>query len=100
MDLETSKHKVAALTAPRNAVLVGARNVEFREGLAEAMPVADGIADVVVSNGVINLCPDKAAVYQEIFRVLKPGGRFQIADIVVQTPVPPDAKEDISLWAG
>jgi SAM-dependent methyltransferase len=86
--------------ARRNAALVGATNVEFREGLAEALPVPDEIADVITSNGVINLCPDKDAVYQELLRALKPGGRLQIADIIVQRAVPADSREDIDLWSG
>ena len=86
--------------ARANAALVGATNVEFREGLADALPVPDACADVITSNGVINLCPDKDAVYRELFRVLKPGGRLQLADIVVNRAVPPDAREDIDLWTG
>jgi SAM-dependent methyltransferase len=86
--------------ARANAHLVGVRNVEFREGLAEALPVPDACADVITSNGVINLCPDKDAVFRELFRVLKPGGRLQLADIVVTRAVPPGAKEDIELWTG
>jgi len=86
--------------ARANAPLVGVINVSFREGLAEALPVADETADVVISNGVINLCPDKEGAYREIFRVLRPGGRVQIADIVVQREVPQDAREDIDLWTG
>lgn len=86
--------------ARANAARVGVTNVEFREGLAEALPVPDGSADVVTSNGVINLCPDKDAVYRELFRVLRPGGRLQIADIVVTRAVPQDAREDIDLWTG
>jgi arsenite methyltransferase len=86
--------------ARRGAAAMGASHVEFRQGFLEDMPVEDGWADVVVSNGVINLCPDKAAAWREIFRVLKPGGRIQIADIVVGKPVPEAAKEDISLWTG
>jgi ubiquinone/menaquinone biosynthesis C-methylase UbiE len=78
----------------------GLSNVEFREGLAEALPVADNSVDVVISNGVINLCPDKMAVMAEVSRVLKPGGRIQIADIVVHKEVPQDAKDDIDLWSG
>jgi arsenite methyltransferase len=74
--------------------------VEFREGFAEALPVADAWADVVISNGVINLCPDKVTVWREVFRVLKPGGRVQIADIVVEKAVPESAREDIDLWTG
>ena len=86
--------------ARANAALVGLGNVEFRGGLAEALPVEDGVADVVTSNGVLNLCPDKDAAYAELFRVLKPGGRLQIADIVVNRAVPADAREDIDLWSG
>lgn len=86
--------------ARENAALVGVTNVEFREGLAEALPVPDNFADVVTSNGVLNLCPDKDAAYGELLRVLKPGGRLQIADIVVGRPVPADGREDIDLWTG
>jgi len=78
----------------------GIANIEFREGLAESLPVHDGSIDVVISNGVINLCPDKLSVMQEVNRVLKPGGRIQIADIVVHKEVPQDAKDDIDLWSG
>jgi SAM-dependent methyltransferase len=84
--------------ARANVALAGAANVEFREGLAEALPVPDAFADVITSNGVINLCSDKDAVYRELFRALKPGGRLQIADIVVKRAVPRDAREDIDLW--
>lgn len=83
-----------------NAAAVGAANAEFHRGFAEQMPVEDGWADVVISNGVINLCPDKEAAYREVFRVLKPGGRVQIVDTAVRTPVPRDGREDIALWAG
>jgi arsenite methyltransferase len=86
--------------AHANAELVDVDNVEFRQGLAEVLPIADESADIVISNGVINLCPDKDKVFQEIFRVLKPGGRLQIADIVVGKEVPLDAREDIDLWTG
>lgn len=78
----------------------GLTNVEFREGHAESMPVPDGWADVVISNGVVNLCPDKSEVFGEIYRVLKPGGRIQIGDIMVEKAVPDEAKEDIDLWTG
>jgi arsenite methyltransferase len=83
-----------------NAVVLGLGNAGFREALLEELPVADAFADVVISNGVINLCPDKATVLAEAYRVLKPGGRLQIADIVVARAVPEDAKADISLWTG
>jgi arsenite methyltransferase len=86
--------------ARQGAATMGAAHVEFREGFMEALPVEDGWADVVISNGVINLSPEKSSVWSEIFRVLKPGGRIQIADIVVGKPVPEAAKEDISLWTG
>jgi len=78
----------------------GLRNVEFRKGLAEALPIPDGWADVVISNGVLNLMPDKSAALKEMARVLKPTGRLQMADILVQKPVPEDARNDISLWTG
>jgi SAM-dependent methyltransferase len=74
--------------------------VEFREGFAEALPVADGWADVVISNGVINLCADKRAVFDEIWRVLRPGGRVQFTDIANGRPVPTEALRDIDLWTG
>jgi len=75
-------------------------NCEFREGLAEALPVPDGWADVVISNGVLNLLPNKSIALQEMARVLKPSGRLQIADILVQKAVPEGAKRDIDLWTG
>ncbi len=75
-------------------------HVEFREGLAEAVPVEDGWADVVISNGVINLCADKQAVFTEIFRMLRPGGVLQFADIANGRPVPIEAMRDVDLWTG
>jgi len=86
--------------ARTSAAEAGLTNVEFREGFGEALPVEDSWADVVISNGVLNLMPDKDAALREMARVLKPGGRLQIGDILVQKPVPQDAKEDISLWTG
>jgi arsenite methyltransferase len=83
-----------------NATLLGLGNVDVREGFLESLPLADATADVVISNGVINLCPDKVTVLGEAFRVLKPGGRVQIADIVVTKAIPDSAKEDIALWTG
>jgi len=79
---------------------LGYAHVEFREGLAESLPVEDGWADAVISNGVINLCADKKAVFDEIRRVLKPGGWLQFADIANGRPVPPEALRDIDLWTG
>jgi SAM-dependent methyltransferase len=86
--------------ARASAAAADMENVEFREGFGEALPVEDGWADVVISNGVLNLMPDKDAALREMARVLKPGGRLQIGDILVQKSVPQDAKEDISLWTG
>jgi SAM-dependent methyltransferase len=79
---------------------LGLGHVEFREGLAEDLPVPDGWADAVISNGVINLCADKRAVFEEILRVLKPGGWLQYADIANGRPVPTEALRDIDLWTG
>jgi arsenite methyltransferase len=79
---------------------LGYAHVEFREGLAEQLPVEDGWADAVISNGVINLCADKQAVFTEIHRVLRPGGWLQFADIANGRPVPPEALRDIDLWTG
>jgi len=79
---------------------LGFDHVEFCEGLAETMPVEDGWADVVISNGVINLCADKQAVFAEIRRVLRPGGVLQFADIANGRPVPIDAMRDVDLWTG
>ena len=78
----------------------GLPNVEFREGLAESIPVQDSWADAVIANGVINLVPDKIGAYREIARVLGPGGRVQVADICVERPVPESALQDIDLWTG
>jgi SAM-dependent methyltransferase len=86
--------------ARRAADEAGLDNAEFREGLVEALPVPDGWADVVISNGVLNLMPDKSIGLQEMARVLKPAGRLQIADILVQKAVPEGAKCDIALWTG
>ena len=77
---------------------MGLTHIEFREGLAENLPVDDGWADVVISNGVINLCADKKAVFSEILRVLRPGGRLQFADIANGKPVPEAAIQNIDLW--
>jgi arsenite methyltransferase len=86
--------------ARKSAKEADVRNVEFRQGLAESLPLADGWADVVISNGVLNLFPDKLAGLREMARVLKPGGRLQIGDILVQKAVPEKGKQDINLWKG
>jgi arsenite methyltransferase len=84
--------------ARATAASMGLSNVEFRKGIIEDMPVEDGWADVVISNGVINLCADKRAVFSEILRVLRPGGRLQFADIANGQPVPEAAIRNIDLW--
>lgn len=86
--------------ARQSAAATGLPNVEFRHGYAEALPVPDGWADVVISNGVLNLMPDKGAALREMARALKPGGRLQIGDILVQKAVPENAKRKIDLWTG
>ena len=82
------------------AAQMGMSHVEFREGYLEAIPVEDGWADAVISNGVFNLCPDKRAVFDEAWRVLKAGGVLQFADIANGRPVPEEAMAQIDLWTG
>jgi len=79
---------------------VGAEHVQFVEGEIERLPFADGSFDVVISNGVIDLVPDKDAVFDELFRVLSPGGRLQLADVTIQQPVSDEGKRNIDLWTG
>lgn len=79
---------------------MGLTNVELLEGEAEKLPFEDEAFDVVISNGVIDLVPDKDAVFSEIFRVLKPGGRIQIADVSIQKPVSEEGRRNIDLWTG
>jgi SAM-dependent methyltransferase len=86
--------------AEAGAAEMGATNVEFREGMAESLPLPADFADVVISNGVLNLTLDKAETLREWFRIIKPGGRLQVGDILVEHAVPADALEDISLWTG
>jgi arsenite methyltransferase len=87
-------------TARTNAHVLHLANVEFRAGLAESLPVEDGWAEVVIPNGVFNLCADKRAVYDEVMRVLRPGGVLQSADIAEGRPVPEEAPRHIDLGTG
>jgi arsenite methyltransferase len=86
--------------ARSRAARLGLRNVEFRQGLLEELPVRDASVDVVISNCVINLVPDKARVMAEIFRVLRPAGRLAVSDIVTEGPLPQEIKNSLSAWAG
>ncbi len=86
--------------ARHNKAKVGAANVEFRLGEIEHLPVADNSVDVAISNCVINLSPDKPQVFREIYRVLKPGGRLAVSDIVTDGPLPDAVKQDLAAWAG
>jgi ubiquinone/menaquinone biosynthesis C-methylase UbiE len=79
---------------------MGLANVELHQAFIENLPVPDEWADVIISNGVINLAPDKKRVLGEMNRVLAPGGRLQVGDIIVQRAVPDSAKRNIDLWAG
>jgi arsenite methyltransferase len=89
------------LTKARAAAAeMGAANVEFIESEAEDLPFPDGSFDVVISNGVIDLIPDKDAVFSELHRVLVPGGRLQIADVTIQNPVSEEGRRNIDLWTG
>jgi len=82
------------------ATEMGEANVEFVEGEAERLPFSDASFDVVISNGVIDLVPDKDAVFAELYRVLAPGGRMQIADVTIQSPVSEEGRRKIDLWTG
>ncbi len=86
--------------AEASAREIGLANVELHESLIEALPLDDASVDVVISNGVIDLVPDKEAVFNEIDRVLRPGGRLQLADVVIHTEVSEDARARIDLWTG
>jgi arsenite methyltransferase len=86
--------------ARASAVQMGLQNVELHESLIESLPIEHASVDVVISNGVIDLVPDKEAVFDEIDRVLRPGGRLQIADVVIHREVSEDARKRIDLWTG
>src|SRR3954462_6891018 len=86
--------------AAASASEMGLANVELHDGLIESLPVEDESVDVVISNGVVDLVPDKAAVFAEIDRVLRPGGRLPIADVVIHHEVSEDARRRIDLWTG
>jgi arsenite methyltransferase len=91
----------AMLAKARTAAAeLGLENVEFVESEAERLPFADASFDVVISNGVIDLIPDKDAVFAELHRVLVPGGRMQIADVTIQNPVSEEGRRNIDLWTG
>jgi arsenite methyltransferase len=91
----------AMLDKARNAAReAGLENVEFREGIGEALPVEDGWSDVVISNGVLNLMPDKSLGLDEMARILRPTGRLQIGDILVEMPVSQRSKQNVDLWTG
>ena len=86
--------------ARASAAEMGAQNVEFIEAEAEQLPFPDASFDVVISNGVIDLVPDKEAVFGELHRVLVPGGRIQVADVTIQNPVSAEGRRNIDLWTG
>ena len=86
--------------ARSSAERLGIQNVEFRQGYLEQLPVESNTVDVIISNCVINLSPDKATVFAEAFRVLKPGGRLAVSDIVTDGPLPAPIKQSLSAWAG
>ena len=86
--------------ARKGAAELGLTNVTFIEGEAETLPFGDSSFDVVISNGVIDLIPDKDAVFGEIYRVLVPGGRLQVADVTIQQPVSEEGRRKIDLWTG
>jgi len=86
--------------ALRSAREMGLGNVELHQTLIESLPLPDASVDIVISNGVIDLVPDKDAVFAEIDRVLRPGGRLQLADVVIHTEVSEDARKSIDLWTG
>ena len=99
VDMTPQMLKLARSNAGTFGALTGLENVEFREGVIEALPVEDGAVDLVISNCVINLSPDKAQVFREVARVLKGGGRMVVSDIVLNAELPPEVKGDEALYA-
>ncbi len=100
VDMTPAMVAKARRTAAVIAEQTGVDNVEFCDGYLEDLPVPDGWADVVIANGVVNLCPDKLAAFREAWRVLRPGGRLQFADIANGNEVPEEARRRIDLWTG
>jgi arsenite methyltransferase len=100
VDMTDDMLALARANAVRFAAASGLANVEFRKGFIEELPVRDGEADVVISNCVINLSPDKPRVFREVHRILKPGGRMVVSDIVLNRELPPELKENDALYAG
>jgi len=99
VDMTAEMLKLAAKNLKKFTARTGLKNVEFRKGLIEKLPVKDGVADLVISNCVINLSPDKPAVFREAFRVLKPGGSIVVSDIVLNRELPPSLKRHAGLYA-
>jgi SAM-dependent methyltransferase len=98
LGIDMTGEMIAKAVRARDAA--GLVHVAFEKGLLEKVPAADGWANAVISNGVINLCMDKTAVFAEIFRLLRPGGRMQVSDIIVEREVPEAAKKEPHLWTG
>jgi arsenite methyltransferase len=99
VDMTPEMLKLARKNAVKFFETTGLANVEFREGKIEALPADDASVDVVISNCVINLSPDKSQVFREVHRVLRPGGRMIVSDIVLNRPLPPQFKDDAGLYA-
>jgi len=99
VDMTSEMLALARNNAEKFRQATGLSNVEFREGEIEALPVEDSSVDVVISNCVINLSPDKPQVFREVFRVLKPGGKMMVSDIVLNRPLPESARNDEDLYA-